>query len=119
MAEAEKHETEWVTQIAEGAPLLNALIQSNSTKLDWIMSHTPPGFHIDMTLIMMQHLVETIFPERADRQAYEQGFQQYLGSILTQIEDKVKEAMEAQGAPGQGGLVVPPGAESRLIVPGQ
>lgn len=99
---------EWATELSEGHPLLDQLIRSNATRLGIIGQK---GVGVDITRAMVQHLLETIYPDKKDRQEYETHFQKYLGELLTSIEEQVDAAAAAAAqatlATPQPGLIVP------------
>lgn len=109
-------EQEWVNELSVGNPMLDQLIRGNGERIQSLNVRFGAG--PDMARLMVQHLINTIYPERAERQAYELDFQQYLATKLTAMATQLEQIMEAQRKAEEeaAGLIKPP---QGLIVPGQ
>lgn len=103
---------QWVNELSVGNPLLDQLIRGNGARIQSLGARFGAG--PDMSRLMIQHLINTLFTERDERQAYEVDFQKYLATKLVEIEGQLEEIAAAQ-ATAQAIATPPQG----LIVPGQ
>jgi hypothetical protein len=105
-------EQQWINELSVGHPMLDQLIRSNGDRIGHLGQRFGAG--PDMARLMIQHLINTIYPELADRQAYELDFQRYLATKLAEIEGRLEELAAAQEQAQQ--IATPP---TGLFVPGQ
>lgn len=85
------------------------LMQSNGQRINVLGMQ---NIGVDMDTLTFRHLIETLFPTEAEREAMNLSFQKRLAKELTDIEanvDRINLERSAQSSPG---LIVPDGAQT-------
>lgn len=85
------------------------LMQSNGQRINVLGMQ---NIGVDMDTLTFRHLIETLFPTEAEREAMNLSFQKRLAKELTDIEANVDRINLERSAQSSSGLIVPDGAQT-------